>query len=43
VQVAYEDKGLILTFDKGKLINEEPLNRSPYEPLDFDSIPPPPD
>lgn len=43
VQVAYEDKGLVLTFDKGKLINEEPLNRSPYELLDFDSIPPLPD
>lgn len=31
MQVAYEDKGLMLTFDKGKLVQEEPLGYSPYD------------
>jgi len=31
MQVAYADKGLMLTFEKGKLVHEEALAYSPYE------------
>jgi len=30
MRVAVEDKGLLLTFDKGELVREETLDRSPY-------------